>query len=291
MNRTLRLVCPAMALALLFAGCAHNSRGVGRSSASSIASSASGSVSSASPTPGLTQEEILALDNTEVSYGQSVQVNEQNVPIGAVDFNARLGQYGGWAFVPDSNTIYLTFDEGYEGGLTAQLLDTLKEKGVHATFFLTGAYLRAGNDALIRRMIDEGHTLGNHGDYHRSMPTLLNRSWEEAVDELQACHDAVLQQYGYTMRHVRPPEGKYSVRSVALAQSLGYRSVVWSFAYKDWETDNQPDETEALARLLEYAHGGEILLLHPMSSTNAAILGRLIDELQTKGYVFSGLDF
>ncbi|MBQ8926650.1 MAG: polysaccharide deacetylase family protein [Oscillospiraceae bacterium] len=215
-----------------------------------------------------------------VGYGQGTQVDADNVPIGALEFDAQYGAYDAYATSPDRSRILLTFDQGYENGYTAQILDTLAEKHVTAIFFLTGDYAKR-EPALVRRMIDEGHVLGNHGMTHASLPTL---SQEAAREELQSLHDYVIQTYGYTMQYFRCPCGEYDEETLKTAQSLGYRTVFWSGAHVDWLTDDQPAPQEALDKLTASAHGGEILLLHSVSSTNAQILGELIDRFREMGY-------
>ena len=164
--------------------------------------------------------------------------------------------------------------------LAPQLLDTLREKQVHAVFFLTGDYAKKETD-LVNRMIAEGHVLGNHGMTHASLPTL---SEAEAKAEIMDLHQYVLDKYGYEMQYFRCPCGEYSEAALETAQACGYRTLFWSDAYVDWKTDAQPDPAESLERLRAHAHGGEILLLHAVSSTNAEILGDLIDALRAEGY-------
>lgn len=215
-----------------------------------------------------------------IGYGQGTQVDGNNCPIGALEFDAQYEKYGAYATTPDKNRIILTFDQGYENGYTAQILDTLAEKHVTAVFFLTGDYA-AKESALVQRMIDEGHMLGNHGMTHAALPTLDDAA---AREEISALHDFVIEKYGYTMQYFRFPCGEYSEETLQTAQSLGYKTMFWSFAYVDWLTDKQPEPVQALEKLKDAAHGGEILLLHSVSATNAEILGDLIDELRAQGY-------
>ncbi len=215
-----------------------------------------------------------------IGYGQGTQVNEENIPLGALDFDAQFRQYGAYATTPDRNRIIITFDQGYENGYTAQILDTLKEKHVTAVFFLTGDYAKKETE-LVRRMIAEGHMLGNHGMTHASLPLLEDA---DARKELMSLHEYVMQNYDYTMQYFRCPCGEYSEQALKLAQSCGYRTIFWSGAHVDWLTDKQPDPAQALEKLTAQAHGGEILLLHSVSSTNAQILGELIDRLRDRGY-------
>lgn len=215
-----------------------------------------------------------------IGYGQGTQVDEDNRPLGALEFDAQYGKYGAYATTPDRSRIILTFDQGYENGYTAQILDTMKEKNVTAIFFLTGDYARTETE-LVKRMIAEGHMLGNHGMTHASLPM---QSEAEAREEITSLHEYVIEKYGYTMQYFRFPCGEYSEDTLKLADSLGYKTLFWSGAHVDWLTDNQPEPAQALAKLTDMAHGGEILLLHSVSSTNAEILGDLIDQLREKGY-------
>ena len=227
-----------------------------------------------------------SLPNERLSWGQGVQFNEDNQPIASVLNQQTYGKYDAYFIGPDEDkVIYLTFDQGYENGYTADILDTLKEKGVPATFFLVGDYVER-NGPLVERMIAEGHAVGNHSWGHKDATTL---SIEEAEEELAKLHDLVAEQYGVEMTLYRPPSGVYSERTLSIAQNAGYRTIFWSFAYKDWEVDNQPDPAEALERTVARAHNGAIYLLHSVSSTNAAILGDLIDALTAEGYRFASL--
>lgn len=222
-----------------------------------------------------------ALDNTKIGYGQGTAVDSSNRPVDAVEFNSRYGELDACALSEDTNRIILTFDQGYENGYTSKILDTLKEKNVSAIFFLTGDYAKK-EKALVQRMIDEGHVLGNHGMTHASLPTL---SPDKAKEEIMSLHEYVLNEYGYEMQYFRCPCGEYSEQALAEAQENGYKTIFWSFAYVDWKTDSQPEAGESLKKLSESAHGGEILLLHSVSSTNAEILGDAIDNFREQGYV------
>ena len=217
---------------------------------------------------------------TAIGYGQGTQVNEENMPLGALDFDAQYQQYGAYATTPDRNRIIITFDQGYENGYTAQILDTLKEKNVTAIFFLTGDYAKKETE-LVRRMIAEGHMLGNHGMTHASLPLLEESA---AREELMSLHNYMIETYDYSMQYFRCPCGEYSEQALKIAQSCGYKTIFWSGAHVDWLTDKQPDPAQSLEKLTKSAHGGEILLLHSVSSTNAEILGELIDRLREQGY-------
>lgn len=243
------------------------------------------SAESLKDTVSILRSEIDTLDNTLHGWGQGTAVDEDNCPICSVDFNRQYGEYdalfGGNKDV--GKTVYLTFDEGYENGYTQQILDTLKEKNCSAIFFVTMDYIK-NEPELIRRMINEGHIVGNHSANHPSMPSL---SASEAAAEITELHDYVLKEFGYQMFLFRPPKGEFSVRTLAVTQDLGYTSVFWSFAYKDWITDDQPEQTAALNRMVSSVHDGAIYLLHAVSATNTAVLGDFIDKIRQKGYEFS----
>ena len=134
-------------------------------------------------------------------------------------------------------------------------------------------------------MIDEGHIVGNHSVTHPS-GGLPSQSREQQERELLDLHDYVKENFGYEMSLFRYPAGKFSEQSLAIVQSVGYTSVFWSFAYKDWDPDNQPEETAALAKLKERLHPGAIYLLHAVSSTNTHVLGQFIDDARAAGYEF-----
>ena len=187
---------------------------------------------------------------------------------------------------PDEKIIYLTFDEGYENGYTGQILDTLKEHNVKATFFITGPYL-SKNEDLVKRMVDEGHTVGNHTVNHPSMPDVTDDI--ELENELLDLDRKFYELFGESMKYVRPPMGEFSERTVALSKNLGYTSVFWSFAYRDWETNNQKGTEYAKETVLNAIHPGEVMLLHAVSVDNANALGDIIKGARDMGYEFGEL--
>ena len=223
---------------------------------------------------------VYSADCTKIGYGQGTATDQFNRPVDAVSFSERFGGLDACAITPDQNRIIITFDQGYENGYTAQILDTLKEKNVHAIFFLTGDYAKK-EESLVKRMIAEGHVIGNHGMTHASLPTL---SEEAARKEIMSLHDYVRNNYGYEMQYFRCPCGEYSEKALEIAQDCGYKTLFWSYAYVDWKTDAQPSPAESLEKLKNSAHGGEILLLHSVSATNAAILGDAIDAFRQMGF-------
>ncbi|MGI6004977.1 MAG: delta-lactam-biosynthetic de-N-acetylase [Christensenellales bacterium] len=187
----------------------------------------------------------------------------------------------------NEKALYLTFDNGYENGFTPKILDVLKKQRVPVTFFITGSY-HNNQKALVRRMLDEGHIVGNHSLTHPSMPSLTDR--EAFQKEIMDLHDNFHDEYGVKMKYFRPPMGEYSERSLAMTRELGYTSVFWSLAYRDWETDNQKGADHAYAQVMDHLHDGCVILLHSVSKDNADALERIIKDARAKGYVFKSLD-
>lgn len=225
---------------------------------------------------------LSELSTDKVGYGQGVQLDDKNRPTGALEFNDKYGELGAKAIDEDNKNITLTFDQGYENGYTAKILDTLKEKNVKATFFLLKDYAER-NPELVKRMIDEGHIVGNHSVTHRSMPELNE---EECEKEILDMHKYIKDEFGYEMTQFRPPMGEFSEFSLGVTNNCGYETVLWSYAYADWDVDNQPEPQEALKKLNDSLHNGAIYLLHSVSSTNAEILGDFIDYAVGQGYKF-----
>lgn len=216
----------------------------------------------------------------KIGWGLGKEKNDKNQPLDAV--NARE-KYSDSYFLADDNKICLTFDEGYENGFTAEILDTLKEKQVKAMFFVTYDYCRSSPE-LVQRMIDEGHTVGNHSYTHPSFPDC---SEDEMIEEVMVLHDYVAEKFGYEMEYFRFPKGEFSENCLTTIKSLGYSPVFWSFAYNDWDTKAQPDKAEALQKIKDSTHSG-IYLLHAVSETNTSILGEVIDYWKNEGYEIGG---
>ncbi len=231
-------------------------------------------------------EDIAALGSSQVQWGPGNRFDKDGRPEEPVRLQDKYGKYGAYFIAPKNGNVYLTFDEGYENGYTASILDTLKEKRVSAVFFITYPYAKS-NPQLVQRMIDEGHIVGNHSTKHPNMTTI---SLDECKTEIMTLHDYVLQNFGYEMWLFRPPEGAFSEQTLALTHSLGYLNVLWSFAYKDWDVNNQMGYDAALAATTKSPHSGGIYLLHAVSKDNDAILGAFIDTIRAKGYEFSAFD-
>lgn len=226
-----------------------------------------------------------ALSTEKHGYGQGVQLDDKNRPTGALDFNANYGKYGAEALREDKKNILITFDQGYENGYTAQILDTLKEKKVKAVFFLLQDYAER-NPELVQRMIDEGHIVGNHSVSHYSMPDL---SVEECRQEIEGLQEYMKQNFGVTMKLFRPPMGEFSEQSLSVTKDCGLSTMLWSFAYADWDVNAQPNPAQAKEKLIGAAHEGAVYLLHSVSQTNAEVLGEVIDGIRDEGFEFEKL--
>ena len=189
---------------------------------------------------------------------------------------------------PDEKILYLTFDAGYENGHTATILDTLKKHNVKAAFFLVGNYLQKNAD-LVRRMVEEGHIVGNHTMHHKDMSQLSEKdTFSKELTDLETLFQEVT---GKELpKYYRPPQGIYSEENLKMAQELGYKTVFWSLAYRDWENNNQPTADYAFAKLLPRTHNGAVILLHSTSKTNAEVLDELLTRWESDGYRFETID-
>lgn len=230
--------------------------------------------------PQIDLEKLAGLSTASKDWGPGGPRDAKNRSEGALQYNKLYGGYDAIFLSEESEKVYLTFDEGYEYGLSGNILDTLKAKGVKAIFFITRDFAKA-EPALVQRMIDEGHTIGNHSWTHKNYSTFTA---EEAQADAMQLHDYVKETFGYEMRYFRFPSGNFTEQSLGAMQQLGYKSVFWSFAYKDWLTDAQPGKAESLQKIVDAACPGMIYLLHAVSQTNADILGQAIDQVSAKGF-------
>ncbi|HIW42841.1 MAG TPA: polysaccharide deacetylase family protein [Candidatus Mediterraneibacter vanvlietii] len=215
--------------------------------------------------------------NWGLSFQEEGQCPQGNASIEELaEYNAYYAQD------TEEKVLYLTFDAGYENGNTETILNALKKHNVSATFFVVGTYIESEPE-LIQRMIDEGHTVGNHTWHHPNMSGI--ESMEEFKKELTAVEDAFRQTTGQEMtKYYRPPQGIYSESNLEMAKELGYQTFFWSLAYVDWYADDQPTKEEAFDKLLGRIHPGAIVLLHSTSSTNAEILDELLTKWEEMGY-------
>ena len=226
-------------------------------------------------------------DLSKKAIGWGIKKNKGAAPDIPADVAEMTERYDAWYMdFKNEKNLYLTFDEGYENGYTAQILDVLKEEGVTAAFFVTGPYLKKETE-LVRRMIDEGHIVGNHTVNH---PNLAKLSPEKMREEVQSLSDMFAELYDGEMKYVRPPEGAYSEQVLALMKDMGYKTVFWSFAYKDWDPDEQKGADYAFKNVTEYLHDGSVILLHAVSKDNADALRSIIQYAKNNGYTFKSLN-
>lgn len=188
----------------------------------------------------------------------------------------------------EDKVIYLTFDAGFENGNTAPILDALKKHNVSATFFVVGHYLESSPD-LIKRMVEEGHTVGNHTYTHPDMSAISGmEAFRKEIEDVEKKYKEITGQE--MVKFYRPPQGKYSMENLKMAQELGYHTFFWSLAYVDWYQEKQPTKEEAFEKLTGRIHPGSIVLLHSTSSTNGEILDELLGKWEDMGYRFGTLD-
>lgn len=183
--------------------------------------------------------------------------------------------------------IYLTFDNGYEEGYTDDILDVLKKKEVPATFFVTGHYVKSEPD-LVKRMVDEGHIIGNHSYHHPDFSVISKESMKKELEDLEKAVAEVSEQDN--LKYLRPPRGIFNEQTLDWSYELGYLHIFWSLAFIDWETSKQKGWEYAFNQIMDQIHPGAIILLHTVSSDNAQALERLITELHKQGYAFKSLD-
>ena len=198
------------------------------------------------------KEDILqtngnVISNKKIGWGIKRGKNNEQPDVGNANRKV-LEENGGICLgSKEKKIIYLTFDEGYEAGYTKQILKTLKDNDVKAAFFITAHYINSQPD-LVKQMIEEGHIIGNHTVNHKSMPEL---SEEEIRKEVMDLHQVISEKFNYEMKYLRPPKGEFSAKTLEQTNQLGYKTVMWSFAYEDWEENNQPNEDSAKKKILE----------------------------------------
>lgn len=229
---------------------------------------------------------IAALDNKGAGWGfVKVKGSKPSIPKKTQELFQKYDTY--YMDPREEKVLYLTFDEGYENGFTAPILDTLKKCEVPAAFFITGSYLDREAD-LVKRMVEEGHIVGNHTENHPNLHKLADP--EKMRTELTELDEKFYNMFGQHMKYMRPPEGEYSERVLALAKDAGYKTMLWSFAYKDWERDAIRGKQYAFDAVTPYLHSGCIILLHAVSQDNSDALEDIINYAKEAGYIFKSLD-
>ena len=187
----------------------------------------------------------------------------------------------------EDKVIYITIDCGYGSSNTPVMLDIFKKHNVKVTFFVTKYFVDANPD-YVKRMIDEGHMVGNHTANH---PDLTTYSSREIFDELVACEEAVYNATEQLMdMYFRAPEGVYSKRVLQIIEDMGYKTMFWSIAYRDFDKNNQPTVDEIMEHFETYHHNGALVLMHNDSDGNRDAMDQVLTYLEEQGYRFGTLD-
>jgi len=225
--------------------------------------------------------------NASASWGLSFQ-EEGKAPVANASASYLKDYNAYYIEETDAKKIYLTFDCGFENGNTPAILDALKKHQAPATFFIVGNYLETSPE-LVKRMIEEGHIVGNHTYHHPNMSQIgTKEAFAEELSTLEILYEEII---GEPMKkYYRPPQGIYSESNLQMAKDLGYQTFFWSLAYVDWYQDNQPTHEEAFDKLLSRIHPGAIVLLHNTSKTNGEILDELLTKWEEQGYTFHSLE-
>lgn len=230
-------------------------------------------------------EDVDTLSNSAITWAPGAEVNDKNISPKALELQDKYSSYQTSFFVKNADhTLYLTFDTGYNADYVEEILDTLKSQQVNAVFFVNLPFVQT-NEALVKRMIAEGHIIGNHSSYNKK-EGIVSSTMEEQKEELNQLHEYMLEHYNYRMCLFRFPNGKFSEQSLAMVNNMDYASVFWSFSYKDYETSQQPKEKDVLKVLKNSLHEGGIYLFSARSKTNAQVLSQFIAEAEQEGYTF-----
>lgn len=229
---------------------------------------------------------LLGLNVNAYGYGYQKNGNHEQPNIGKYQQEIE-GTNSYYVGNNEDKTLYLTFDAGYDNGNLSRILDVLKEKDVKATFFVTGDFVNRESE-LLKRIVSEGHIVGNHTYHHKNITKLDRAKIEE---ELNLLNDKYKEIIGTDIpRYFRPPEGQFDHKSLLDVKELGYTTFFWSVAYDDWNTNNQKGINYAYNKIMDNLHNGAIILLHTVSSDNANVLGKVIDDSRKLGYEFKNLD-
>ncbi len=229
---------------------------------------------------------IIATQAGAVNWGLSYRNGLHKAPSGEESAES-LAQYNAYYMGdPAKKVLYLTFDCGYENGNTPKILDTLKKHHVPGAFFVVDAFLDQAPNIVIR-IANEGHIVGNHTANHPNMTRVSDYRFQNELNSVASKYKSL------TGKNIdpfyRPPEGAYSHSNLSQAKSMGYNTILWSVAYQDWEPSAQPSYSSGLNTVRSRTHPGAIILLHAVSSTNAAILDELITRWKSEGYSFEAL--
>ena len=181
------------------------------------------------------------------------------------------------------NCVAITYDDGPVPGSTERLLDILKRKGVHATFFVVGRNANA-NPQVLRRIRDEGHTIGNHSYSH---PDLARQSDGAIAAQMDDTDAALQKQAGLDPHWLRPPYGSHDPRVASAAGARGMALAVWDVDTADWQHRNPATTCK---RAVDGAREGSIILMHDIHQPTVDAAECVIDGLRAKGLNPVGLD-
>ena len=243
------------------------------------------------PTPELIADKYLEFNGDP--YGWCFKRNTTNEQPGDYGWGTKLKftslntYYVDKSATAEDKVIYLTFDCGYENGYTGIILDVLKENNIKAIFFLTKEFIETQPE-LAKRMKEEGHFTGNHTTTH---PNLAKLSPESVMAEITECEEYFKEVTGYDMdKYCRPPEGSISSRVLNILNDMGYKTILWSIAYLDYDVKNQPGEAFVIEHFTKNHHNGAIPLIHTISQSNTEALPEVIQLLKDAGYRFGTVD-
>ena len=220
-------------------------------------------------------------ENIGFWFGRNKDFKRPEAPLTIEDFK----KYNAYYLGEDEKVIYLTFDEGLNNTQAEKNLDTLKKHNIKGTFFVTKGFIEANTD-IVKRMVNEGHVVGNHTYNHPNMAQTAEENPEQFIKELAITEDTFKNLVGTEMDKVlRFPEGTFSECAMDYANEMGYKCIFWSFAYKDWNAEWN-DKDYALDWMKTYSHNGAIYLLHGVNKANADALDEFITYMDSEGYRF-----
>lgn len=238
-------------------------------------------------TAGLNPGEVTVILQETENWGLGFGKKAGEKPTGNASV-AEMKKYNAYYMAEgDEKVLYLTFDCGYENGNTEPILDALKKHNAPATFFVVGHFLESAPE-VAKRMVEDGHTVGNHTYHHYDMSKIADTaSFEKEMKDVATLFKEITG--SELSMYYRPPQGKYSTGNLKMAQEMGYATFFWSLAYVDWNVDAQPTHEEALKKLTTRVHPGAIVLLHSTSKTNGEIMDELLTKWEEMGYSFKPL--
>jgi peptidoglycan/xylan/chitin deacetylase (PgdA/CDA1 family) len=180
----------------------------------------------------------------------------------------------------DGPYVAMTFDDGPHGANTPRLLEMLKQRKIHATFFLVGQCVAEFPD-IAKRIVAEGHEIANHSWSHPQLTTMSDSAVRE---QIQKTHDAIVNATGVTPKLLRPPYGAFNARQRAWAHSeWGYKCILWDVDPLDWKVRNAEHvKTEILKQTVP----GSIILSHDIHKTTVDAMPETLDALLAKGFKF-----